>query len=100
MLFKRGIRVEGKVVELIEEKNFDDSTFYPVVEFPYQGKTINMKLVMGRHKGAHAIGDTIVLVHPKDSPEQAVEFSVTVLVFPILILGASGYGLYYSINEL
>ena len=100
MLFKKGVRVQGKVVELVEEKGVDDSTFYPVVEFPYQGKTIKMKLIMGRNKGAHAVGEAIDLFYPKDSPEQAVELSLTVIVFPILILGASGYGVYYSITEM
>ena len=99
-LFKRGVRVEGKVVELIEEKSIDDSTFYPIVEFPFQDRLIKMKLAMGRNKGAYSIGDSITLVHPENFPEQAVELGVSVLIFPILILGASTYGIYYSISEM
>jgi hypothetical protein len=73
----REVDTPGRVVDLVEEMNFNDETgetswsSYPVVEFFSNSGLERLQLNMGSWPPSHRAGDEVVILYVPDRPENA-----------------------------
>lgn len=67
-LIRNGTITEGVVIQIIEQDNIDDSTFYPV--FQYKDKSnrlIKFKSSSGSSHSSYDLGDKVEILHSDDN---------------------------------
>lgn len=65
-------RTEGTVVELVESRSSDSTTYRPVVDFTTStGETIRFTSSSGSNPPSYSVGEKVALFYLADAPQQA-----------------------------
>lgn len=85
-----GVKVDAIVVEMDTHSDSDGTSYSPIFEYAYEGKTYRYNSVNSSNPPTHRVGDhTVLLVNP-ENPEKARENSFWELwLLPAIMLPVS-----------
>lgn len=84
-LIEEGIKVEGKVVEVVSRNDSDgDRIYYPIAQFLNEnGETVTKELDYGTSPASYSVGDPISIVYRKETPNELyINSSFWIYTFP------------------
>ena len=61
-------RTNGTVTEIVRRGSGDTSSFYPIVDFEYEGRTISLEADTGGGRKRHYVGQSVEVLYDPDDP--------------------------------
>lgn len=96
------------VVNMKEDLTTDDDTtryiYYPIIEYKASGEKVTVQMDNGSNPPSYSIGDTVTILY---NPNKVKEFivkgenssSIFSIVFIVIGVCVTGYGIYYLIKK-